>query len=117
MNAAAEIVRRPRPRALLAVVGVVLLGLLGAAGLKSRQDLLAARSREADLVARVADTEARIAALKRRIVRLKDDPVLVETIAREELGLVRPGDVVVLYPEQGSPSQTASATPTVRPKP
>jgi cell division protein FtsB len=112
MNTAAEIVRRPRPRALLAIVGFVLLGLLGAAGLKSRQDLLAARSREADLVARVTDTEARIAALKRRIVRLKDDPVLLETIAREELGLVRPGDVVVLYPEQPGAVSTAA-----RPKP
>ena len=99
MTTATELVRRPTPRALLAVVALVLLGLLAAAGLKSRQDLVQARAREADLVARVGDTEARIAALRRRIERLKDDPVLLETIARDDLGLVRPRDVVVLYPE------------------
>ena len=112
MNATGELVRRPPPRALLAVVALVLLALLAAAGLKSRQDLLQARSREADLTARVSDTEARIAALRRRIARLKDDPVLLETIAREDLGLVRPGDVVVVYPES-APAAAAKPTPPI----
>jgi cell division protein FtsB len=39
--------------------------------------------------------------LVRRIERTRDDPVTWERLAREELGLVRPGDIVVMLPEAG----------------
>jgi cell division protein FtsB len=77
-----------------------LLLLLGAAGARSARDLAAARAREALLEERIAATEARVAELRRRIARLRDDPVTLERLAREDLGLVRPGDVVLVLPPE-----------------
>ena len=92
---------RPRPlRALLGAVVVFLLLVLATAGLKGYRDLAATQAREQELSLRVAETEARIAALKRRIERLKNDPATLERLAREELGLVRPTDVVIVLPEE-----------------
>jgi cell division protein FtsB len=72
--------------------------LLSAAGLRSYRDLEAARRREALLEQKIASTEAHVAVLRRRIERLRDDPVTLERLAREELGMVRPGDVVIVLP-------------------
>lgn len=88
-----------RLRPLLAGGAVLLLALLAAGGFKSHQDLAAARGREAELRRRIATTEASVQALRRRIDRLRDDPALLERIAREDLGLIKPGDVVVVFPE------------------
>ena len=101
--AATELVRRPTPRAVLVAAALVLLIFLGAAGLKSRQDLVAARGRAALLDQRIQETEERIAGLRRKVARLTDDPVLLETLAREDLGMVHPRDVVVVYPEPTRP--------------
>ena len=83
----------------MVVATLLALALLAAAGVKSHQDLSAARSREAELRRRIATTEASVQELRRRIERLRDDPVLLERIAREDLGWVRSGDVVVVFPE------------------
>ena len=77
---------------------VVLLGVLGA---RSWGDLDRAREREAELAAKVAETEERIETLERRIERIRHDPMLLERLAREELGLVKEGEVVFVLPEDG----------------
>lgn len=80
--------------------GVLLLLLVvTAAGLRSRQELQEARTREAALISETAATEARIAALEQRIARLRSDPVTLERLARQDLGLVDPADVVIVLPE------------------
>lgn len=92
---------------------MALMALVVAGGLKSRQDLLAARARETGLREQIAATRERVAALDRRIARLRKDPVLLETLAREELGFVKPGDVVLLYPEPPAAAARA-ASPVAR---
>jgi len=70
------------------------------AGARSSRDLGRARARASELSSQVAEAEARSAELERRIELLRDDPVTLERLAREELGLVRPHDVVVVLPPQ-----------------
>ena len=81
-----------------AVVAGALL-LLGVAGVRSWRDLSAARAREAALAGEIAAAEERIARLHARIERLKTDPSTLERLAREELGMVVPGDVVIVLPQ------------------
>jgi cell division protein FtsB len=90
---------RPHPlRSLLVAVVVFLVLLLATFGLKSYRELAAVRGREHVLLAEIAGTEQRIAELKRRIESLKHDPVTLDRVARESLGLVRPEDVVIVLP-------------------
>jgi len=95
----------PRPfRSLLTAVFVFLILLLATFALRGWQDVSRARARERALAADVAATEARIAELRRRIERLKGDPVTLDRMAREELGLVSPGDVVIVLPVRRAPA-------------
>lgn len=100
MTAAADLApARPRPlRSLVSAMVVFLVLVLATAALKGWRDLAAAQAREQALAAEVAAAEARIEEAKRRIARLQEDPVTLDRIAREELGLVSPQDVVVVLP-------------------
>ncbi len=93
-------------RSVSGAVGAVVAGallLLGVAGVRSWRDLAAARAREAALVRDIEEAEERIARLHARIERLKTDPSTLERLAREELGMVLPGDVVIVLPPDATP--------------
>jgi cell division protein FtsB len=77
-----------------------LVVLLGTVGARSWKDLERARGRQAELTEKIEETEVRIEALDRRIRRLRNDPLLVERLAREDLGLAREGDVIFVLPEE-----------------
>lgn len=97
----ASTIADPRPfRSLLTVAVAALLLLLAAFGAKSYQDLKAAQARELELEARIAEKEAHIAALTRRVERLGGDPATLERLAREELWMARPRDVVIVLPPE-----------------
>jgi cell division protein FtsB len=93
----------PRPslgyRPVLGATVVLFLALLGLASLKSWRDLEAARGRERHLETQIRETEVRIQHLHGRIERLRSDPGSLERLAREDLGMVRPGDVVIVLPD------------------
>ena len=90
---------RPRPlRSLLSALVVFLVLLLATAGLKGWRDYQHARSRAATLQQRVVETERRITELRRQVRALADDPAALERVAREDLGLVRPDEVVIVLP-------------------
>ena len=74
--------------------------LLAVAGLKGSRDLEAARERLDVLERRIQETRRRNQELKRSIQLLQDDPATLERLAREELGMVRPSDVVIVLPEE-----------------
>ena len=95
---------------MLVAVVVFLVLLLATFGLKSYRDLAGVRGREHQLLAEIAGTEERIALLKHRIESLKNDPVMLDRVARESLGLVRPEDVVIVMPPP-----TASVAPVALP--
>jgi cell division protein FtsB len=78
----------------LAVIGAPLL-MFSTQGLPK----LRALDQELAEVRRENDQERRkIAFLRQTVRRLKDDPAAVERIARDELGLVRKDEVVLLLP-------------------
>jgi cell division protein FtsB len=59
-------------------------------------------------------------ALRQRISRLRHDDFYLEKFAREELNLVRPGDIIYRFPpsESKKPQSSAlNATPPAEPRP
>lgn len=91
-------------RTLLYGACVTVLVVLVLAGYDGSRDLARLRAREAQLELRLRTTEAGIAELSDRIERLQADPYTLEKAAREELGLSRPGEVVVILPRESSPA-------------
>ena len=97
---------------------LLFLTVLGIAGVKSSHDLEAARQRKLMLETRIQATEGEIGRLRNRIERLRSDPGLLERLAREDLGMVRPGDVVIELPPEGSePAAPPAAVPAPLPSP
>ncbi len=95
----------PVERSWLGIAVLVLLALLAVAGVKSYHDLKAVRVQEAELARQVDATEERLEVLVHRLDLLDDDPLTLERMAREELGMVRPGDVVIVLPEEPGDKQ------------
>ncbi len=89
---------RRRRRNLLAAVGVLALVFLSIATFKSYRDLEVGRSREAELRRLIRESTVRVETLEARVERLREDPATVEQLAREELLMARPGEVVILLP-------------------
>jgi cell division protein FtsB len=104
-------VRSDSFRPVLGATVVLVFALLAIAALKSNRDLQAARSRERLLTSRIAATAAESERLRARIARLHDDPGMLERLAREDLGMVRPGDVIVELPEATAPAPVAPLPP------
>ena len=90
---------------------VVLLALLATAGFKSYRDLADVRSREEGLERRIAETRERIDILEDYVDRIDEDPHTLERLAREELGLGEPGDVVIILPEETPPEGESEPAP------
>jgi cell division protein FtsB len=57
--------------------------------------LIQSRREAARLGAEIATLRATNAALSRRIDALRGDPATIEAVARETIGLARPGEIVV----------------------
>ncbi|MEE8524141.1 MAG: septum formation initiator family protein [Thermoanaerobaculia bacterium] len=86
-------------RSWLGVAVILMLTILAGAGIKSYRDLDAARDHEADLGRRVEAAKERILILDQRLAGITDDPIVLERLAREELGMVFPDDIVIVLPE------------------
>ena len=80
---------------LLLGVGVVLVvdALVGDKGLV---DTIRARRQHQALAAALAQKRQENARLRENIRRLKEDPGAIESLAREELGLMREGEVLFI---------------------
>lgn len=107
-KAATDTQRQPYPRLLLVVVLALLL-ILAIASLGGYRDLAAARQRQDLLETRIGDTEKRNEELARRIERLQNDPAALERLAREQYGMMRPGDVVIILPEKPETTVTTQS--------
>lgn len=120
MTPAEAPVRSDSFRPVLGATVLLVLALLAIAGLKSSRDLEAARARERLLEKRIAETRAESERLRVRIDRLRHDPGMLERLAREDLGMVRPGDVIIELPVPGAapaPRSPRSPTPPAPPAP
>jgi cell division protein FtsB len=108
-------VRTDSFRPVLGATVLLVLALLAIAGLKSSRDLESARARERLLEKRIAATRAESERLRVRIDRLRHDPGMLERLAREDLGMVRPGDVIVELPEAGGTAPAPRVLPPAAP--
>ena len=64
------------------------------------------------LQAEIVELQTRNAAMEQQIKALRTDPVAMERIAREELGLARPGEkLILLAPPQRHDEPLTSTTP------
>ncbi|HEX2163491.1 MAG TPA: septum formation initiator family protein [Thermoanaerobaculia bacterium] len=95
--------RAPRLRPLGVGVGLFLLALFLVAGFKTWRDLAVVERREAELEAAIAGTRGEIAEIEGRLERLASDPAVLERLAREELAMTYPDEVVILLPEEPAP--------------
>jgi len=91
---------------LLALAALVALGLLSSIVTAGFDELAAAEEERDRLEKRKIELGTRISELESTLEAIHTDPAAVESLARRDLGWVRPGDTVILL-----------ATPTPPPKP
>jgi cell division protein FtsB len=119
-NAAADGVSAMRRRAVRTVLGLVLVlavvdGVFGERGVLSNMQL---RQRNARQQASIDELTAHNEALTDDIRRLREDPSAVEELAREELGLIKDGELLIILrdtPESAVKAEDARpSTPVSR---
>ena len=76
-----------------AAIALLVDALVGERGLVATTR---ARKQSDDLSAAVAGLRAENARLRETAERLRTDPMAIESVAREKLGLIRPGEVLVV---------------------
>lgn len=88
----------------LAFVTVILVvdALVGERGLL---DTMRARRQYSEAAAALAQKRQENARLREEIHRLLDDPAHIEAVAREDLGLMRPGEVLFIVHDQKPPAK------------
>lgn len=86
---------------LLAVVTLVLT--VGFAGARSYQDLRMARARVAQLEDEISRARVDVARLRERAEQLEGNPAAIRRAIRSELGLVEPGELILVLPPDETP--------------
>jgi cell division protein FtsB len=105
--------RAPRLRPLGVGVGLFLLALFLVAGFKTWRDLAVVERREAELETAIADTRGDIVELEGRLERIEHDPAVLERLAREELAMTYPDELVIVLPSVAPPP--VAGAPVERP--
>jgi cell division protein FtsB len=82
---------------IIALIALLVGSLFGDRGILH---LVAQRERAESLRREIEDLRAENGRLAAEISALKTDPRAIERLAREELGLARPGETVFLIPEE-----------------
>ena len=77
------------------VAGILIVAANLLAGERGLPALLQSRRDAARLTAQISALRADNAALAARIRALASDPAAIEAVARQTLGLIRPGEIVV----------------------
>jgi len=93
-----------RPRLKLAVLMLVALAVASLVGNRSLIRMYWMHQTKATLEREIAQFTANNAALADEVRALRTDPGRVEAIAREELGLVKPGELVYEFRAAPHPS-------------
>jgi cell division protein FtsB len=95
-----EVGLRRKAATLASVIAVIALVVGSLFGDRGFLYLVEQRERADALARELEDMKAENARLAAEIVALRSDPRAIERIAREELGLVRPGETVFVIREE-----------------
>jgi cell division protein FtsB len=101
------------PIVLLGVVAVVGLGLVSSIVTQGFRDLAEAEAERDQLQREKQELEQRIEQLEATLEALRSNPEAVESLARKELGWIRPGEVVVILATPTPPPDPESLTDPV----
>jgi cell division protein FtsB len=74
-------------------------------GEKGFLDTLRARRQYRELAAALAQKRQENARLRDEVHRLRDDPSRIEAVAREDLGLMRDGEVLFIVRDEKTPAK------------
>lgn len=104
-----------RKRAVTAEAVVVAAALAAAIAcvafyLRSKSELESARARKEAAVAKLEQLSVEVERLEEELKRLRDDKGLIEALARQSLGFVRPGEVVIKLDREPDLLRTTSLT-------
>ncbi|HSN55555.1 MAG TPA: septum formation initiator family protein [Candidatus Sulfomarinibacteraceae bacterium] len=102
------------PLILAAVVVVVALGVLSSIVTQGFEDMARAEDERQRLEAEKTRLEAEIETLEDTLDALATDPEAVESMARRELGYIRPGETVVII---ATPTPVPLRVPVAEPTP
>jgi cell division protein FtsB len=80
--------------ALFAVAAIITIDAV--VGDKGMLQTFRARREYAQVEAQISDLRRKNAAARERVRRLREDPAAIEEAARRELGLIKPGEVLVI---------------------
>jgi len=94
--------------ALVCAVILAATGLCISVYYRAHGELASAVSRHQSASERVAELKRVNEKLSREVEQLKSDPKMIEAIARERLGFVRPGDVVIRIGEEPEDSSASA---------
>ena len=99
---------QPRRRTLHLLLGFVTLVLVinALVGERGLMETLRVRRQHQALVASIHQLRAENGRLREDVRRLKSDPATIEAIARQELGLIRPGELLFII-RDGRPAPAA----------
>jgi cell division protein FtsB len=89
---------------LLLVFVTVVLVVDALVGDKGLMQTIRARRQHREVMASLEDLRRRNAALREHVRRLREEPSAIEALARKELGLLRPGEVLFIVKDAGGPS-------------
>jgi len=88
----------------LAFVTIVLI-VDALVGDKGFVDTLRARRQYRDVATALAQKRQENARLREEIRRLREDPALIESVARQQLGLMRRGEVLFIVHDEKTPAK------------
>ena len=103
------------PYIVLAVAVLAALGVFSSIVTHGFEELAAAEQEQRDLEERTRELADSIAELEETLHDIRTDPAAVESLARAELGMVRPGDTVVLLVTPTPPPEPSLTGPLPTP--
>jgi len=95
---------------LLALGALVILGVFSSIVSHGFAELTDAEEERERLKQRTSELEESVEELDETLDAIRSDPAAIESLARRELGWVRPGDTVILLTTPTQPPQPAALT-------
>ena len=84
----------------VSVLFLFILLIMVIAGENGFLDLNRLKKEKAELVEQARDIELKNLTLYRKVERLKNDPVYIENVARQELGMIGKGEVILKFKDK-----------------